>query len=308
MHAGLLLVYVVLILSVGRSSSSFRGQNCTEPTKEHEKHNQIKPSKVLPKQFAIQLVEELWILEQRSLNQTKECKLNFQEQWNKSDPKNDQSPGPLFRNFDEAALVNKMDILQSYIHLLRIYKELELKAIASKKSMEYHQEVKEFFYQLRRTDIWQEAAHSIANYDQRYKCGDFPHLFMDRLWFRLERYQSGLENTFVGHMQHDDLPNNWIQLGCLEARKKLNYLGYITKLCGDPPLLATVVFDIVDETPVPCNTTILIGTSPQFELAMYTILYLTGDQEMTVQLGSCRVTASCELSSNGIYIKRCFVK
>ncbi|KAF0690647.1 Aste57867_17953 [Aphanomyces stellatus] len=129
---------------------------------------------------------------------------------------------------------------------------------------------------------------------------------MHDIWFGLYRREvandsSGFEHVFIGEVKDGQVSgfHNWIQMYMEEKAGRLDYLGYIKpKQRGRSTLepdeheqLVTIQFAWEKETK-PISTS-LIGVSPEFEMALYTMCFLNGQEENEVQLGPYRVIVKC---------------
>ncbi|XP_074640163.1 poly(U)-specific endoribonuclease-B-like [Tubulanus polymorphus] len=109
--------------------------------------------------------------------------------------------------------------------------------------------------------------------------------FVYDIWFKTyrrthgnrSRDSSGFEHVFVGEMKGDEDIlglHNWIQVYLQERKGLINYRGYYkwgTEDSDDPRLVA-VNFSLGDaEKPIGSS---FMGTSPELEMAFYTICYL----------------------------------
>jgi poly(U)-specific endoribonuclease len=127
---------------------------------------------------------------------------------------------------------------------------------------------------------------------------------LDDLWFKLYRREgandsSGFEHVFVGEDRDGKVMgmHNWIQLYVEERRGNLDYRGYIFPRKRTTPgpdsheQLLTMQFAWVgDLKPV---STSFIGVSPEFELALYTLCFLCGQEKNRVQLGGHDAQVTC---------------
>ncbi|KAF0761003.1 hypothetical protein AaE_003484 [Aphanomyces astaci] len=126
------------------------------------------------------------------------------------------------------------------------------------------------------------------------------------IWFGLYRREvandsSGFEHVFIGEVKEGKVSgfHNWIQMYLEEKAGRLDYLGYIKpKQRGRSTLdpdeyeqLVTIQFAWENETK-PVSTS-LIGVSPEFEVALYTLCFLNGDEANEVQLGPYRAIVKC---------------
>lgn len=129
------------------------------------------------------------------------------------------------------------------------------------------------------------------------------------LWFMLIRRTKGdrdfdsssFEHVFVGEHRNNEFIglHNWIQIYLLEKAGKIDYHGYFRRetIKDDefPRLLAlqfTYRGDDGGEKEKPMCSTFL-GTSPEFEIAAYTICFFTKQGITDVQLQEYEVEVAC---------------
>lgn len=116
-----------------------------------------------------------------------------------------------------------------------------------------------------------------------------------KLWFKLYRRTKGdrdldsssFEHVFVGEAKEGKIVglHNWLQFYLEEKAGRIDYHGYFgfkTDTNDESFRLLTLQFEMVgdeDEDPdvggIKKMSSIFLGTSPEFELAAYTVLYLT---------------------------------
>jgi poly(U)-specific endoribonuclease len=132
---------------------------------------------------------------------------------------------------------------------------------------------------------------------------------LNKLWFNLFRRSgkndsSGFEHVFVGEMKQDKISgmHNWIQVYQEEQNDRFDYKGYIRPRGGgnadtDEHLL-TIRFDWNDVMkPVSSS---LIGTTPEFELALFSLCYFaSSNPKTTVQFGDEKAKVVCYKNGHG---------
>ncbi|XXG77966.1 hypothetical protein AAC387_Pa08g2010 [Persea americana] len=139
---------------------------------------------------------------------------------------------------------------------------------------------------------------------QRYE--DFKRMMTD-LWFELygrggsSSSSSAFEHVFVGEIkqrgEHEVSGfHNWIQFYLEEAKGRVDYQGYIfPRRRGQNPdsesQLLTVQFEWNGVLKSLSST--LIGVSPEFEIALYTLCFYLGEEDNHIQLGPYPVNIKC---------------
>ncbi|KAJ8736209.1 hypothetical protein PYW08_006865 [Mythimna loreyi] len=118
--------------------------------------------------------------------------------------------------------------------------------------------------------------------------------FLKQLWFGLysrgkgKISSSGFEHVFVSELKNGDVSglHNWIYFSREEAANRINYLGYLKyEELGDKGAVLKLHFNQqgVDK---PVNS-IFIGTSPELEMALYTLCFVTrADNDCKLKLAN----------------------
>ena len=106
---------------------------------------------------------------------------------------------------------------------------------------------------------------------------------------------SGFEHVFVGEIRKNKVIgfHNWIQLYRQEQAGNVDYRGTVGKQSNDTILTYNLKW-MGSEKPIGSS---LIGVSPEFELALYTLLFLVGkkDNAVLVDLGHGGVKGETKL-------------
>ncbi|XP_043690873.1 poly(U)-specific endoribonuclease-B-like [Telopea speciosissima] len=135
---------------------------------------------------------------------------------------------------------------------------------------------------------------------------DFKSMLTD-LWFELygrggtSGSSSAFEHVFVGEIkkqgEHEVSGfHNWIQFYLEEAKGRVDYQGYIfPRRRGQIPdsetQLLTVQFEWNGVLKSVSST--LVGVSPEFEIALYTLCFYMGGEDNHIQLGPYPVNIKC---------------
>mmetsp|Transcript_61511 Transcript_61511/g.109642 ORF Transcript_61511/g.109642 Transcript_61511/m.109642 type:complete len:420 (-) Transcript_61511:22-1281(-) len=135
------------------------------------------------------------------------------------------------------------------------------------------------------------------------------------LWFDMYGRQGrkdscGFEHVFCGEEKKGAITgfHNWVKFALEEQAGRMDYRGFIYSRrrgqqseTDDPtPNLITIKFawqDDEDEDdadiPVKTMSSIFIGVSPEFEMALYTLCFLAGGTDNMVHVGEYRVNVKC---------------
>ncbi|XP_078445764.1 uncharacterized protein LOC144714848 [Wolffia australiana] len=112
---------------------------------------------------------------------------------------------------------------------------------------------------------------------------------------------SAFEHVFVGEIKEQSEAqvsgfHNWIQFYLEEAKGRVNYHGYIfprnrCEVPDEESKLLTIQFEWNGVLKAVSST--LVGVSPEFELALYTLCFFLGGEDNHVNLGPHDVNVKC---------------
>ncbi|XP_038996257.1 poly(U)-specific endoribonuclease-B-like isoform X2 [Hibiscus syriacus] len=130
---------------------------------------------------------------------------------------------------------------------------------------------------------------------------------LTKLWFDLygrggtSGSSSAFEHVFVGEIKQrgeEEVTgfHNWLQFYLEEAKGRVDYQGYILpRRRGETPdsetQLLTIQFEWNGVRKAVSST--MVGVSPEFELALYTLCFFVGGEDNYVQLGPYSVNIKC---------------
>eukprot|EP00180_Rhodochaete_pulchella_P001294 Plantae.Rhodophyta-Rhodochaete_pulchella.ctg2103.p1 GENE.Plantae.Rhodophyta-Rhodochaete_pulchella.ctg2103~~Plantae.Rhodophyta-Rhodochaete_pulchella.ctg2103.p1 ORF type:complete len:374 (+),score=76.80 Plantae.Rhodophyta-Rhodochaete_pulchella.ctg2103:526-1647(+) len=240
--------------------------------------------------------EQLWELDINRLEPQLDYSINLQE---RSERDEDTAPGPLFRYVDKHVF-NKPTYL-AFHYLLDNY-ERET-GVSENTNEEEKQENWDFLNAVMATPCMQycfryASARGVlkdADDEQGFKS------FLYRLWFYLYRREtsrdsSGFEHVFVGEERNGKIIgfHNWIQIMIEEHRQKLDYKGYLHRSGPEPDAMTQILsVQFAWEGDLKPVSTCFIGVSPEFELALYTLCFLCGEEENRIKVGPYECTIKC---------------
>lgn len=132
-------------------------------------------------------------------------------------------------------------------------------------------------------------------------------IMLTHLWFDLysrggtSGSSSAFEHVFVGEIKERGEKevsgfHNWLQFYLEEAKGNVDYQGYIfPRRRGEIPDSDTQLLTIQFEWNgvLKSVSSSLIGVSPEFELAIYTLCYFVGGEENHVEIGPYPVNIKC---------------
>jgi poly(U)-specific endoribonuclease len=142
--------------------------------------------------------------------------------------------------------------------------------------------------------------------------GQFKQLLYS-IWFKLYRRtcedsssnSSGFEHVFVGETRAHDVTgfHNWIQFYLQEKTGNIDYRGYFRRGTSEEmeksPRLMTLQFMWNKGSGKPIGSS-FIGTSPEFEVALFTTVFLMHVQKVRVQIKKYDVELVCHPHGDGI--------
>jgi poly(U)-specific endoribonuclease len=239
----------------------------------------------------------LWTLDINRLTPNVEYDIDLQ-QGKSFHQAGDAASDPLFARVDEAVL-NERSTFSTFIALLDNFTASAGQAEVV--TAEERREVSTFLHAIMHTPVMQYC-HQYCLATGKTTAAD-PEGFialLNQLWFELYSRQggkldsSGFEHVFVGEIKNNEVTgmHNWIRIYMEEKKHALDYRGYIKPRYRGLPVdspddqqqLVTMQFswrNVLKKV-----STSLIGSSPEFEIALYTMIFLTQPEGKTpVQLG-----------------------
>ncbi|XP_011306209.1 poly(U)-specific endoribonuclease homolog [Fopius arisanus] len=235
------------------------------------------------------LSEALWIKDNN--NAWKHIKVNLQRQTSSSSTR-DEAPEPLLTVDRQAFQISTIE------KVLTIYDNYKLEAreneyISPAQRNEESLLVDTFLS----TNVMSAAMRFLA--DKGYIRKDY-YDYKDtlrRMWFNLYSRgdgkigSSGFEHVFLTELKLGSEVSglhNWIYFNAEETKGRADYLGYIKKIdLGDKAAILKfhAKFSNIDKA----VTTMFIGTSPELEMALYTVcFFVRSDQSCPVSLGGTK--------------------
>eukprot|EP00057_Strongylocentrotus_purpuratus_P032820 XP_788965.1 PREDICTED: poly(U)-specific endoribonuclease-A [Strongylocentrotus purpuratus] len=238
-----------------------------------------------------EICNKLWNLDENRLEPDKDYKMNLQRYThyhNKGEV--DQAKDPLFTFVTEEAL--QKPTFKAFVALLDNYATET--GVAEEVTAQEIKENQMFIDRIMETEVMRYAHKQLSEKGKvPPDVRGFKHSLYD-LWFKLYRRtrgmergeadSSGFEHVFVGETKGgtDVIGfHNWIQFYLQEKRGHVDYKGWIPprtrgkkRVADNTSQLVTLQFKWKD-TVKPLGSS-FIGTSPEFEIALYTILYHLG--------------------------------
>ncbi|CAH8645806.1 unnamed protein product [Dicrocoelium dendriticum] len=219
----------------------------------------------------------------------------------------DMAPGPLFQLWTSPfsnTIPAFMDLLDNYHWSVGIKEQMSSKE---------QKEVETFLSELMKTETMKQTFAFLRNKGLNVRTEEDFKQMLKSIWFTLYSRKrvndsSAFEHVFVGEKRGREISglHNWIRFAQMEKAGMLDYRGFFTTNCGNPPLLVTISF-VTHDGAVKSKGSLLIGTSPEFEFALYTTVFTGGRSTVTVKLDSCRITVRCYSLHKTDTMGTCFI-
>jgi poly(U)-specific endoribonuclease len=241
-------------------------------------------------------LQQLWDCDSNRLVSGKDFQLNVQK-GKKPFWKEDSAHDPLFTYVDEqvwerptfAAFVALLDNYTADTGVLEHVSDSERSEVQEFLNVIMDTEPMKFCHEYCREKTPSEVPESKEGFIK----------LLQSIWFELYRRErggredsSGFEHVFVGEVKDGDVSgfHNWIQFYLEEKKGNLDYRGYIKPRGSndeehdDDDYLLT--FQFAWKGVEKFVGTSFVGVSPEFEMALYTICFLTGSEENRVELNT----------------------
>jgi len=241
--------------------------------------------------------QHLWDLDVNRATANRDYKISVQG-GKKPYQKQDEAADPLF-NYVDTGLLFRRPTYRSFIALLDNYSAQT--GVSEKVTAHERQENWAFINAIMQTGPMQFChQYCRANKPREVPAdvGEFKKL-LNRLWFDLYYRErggrpdsSGFEHVFVGEIRDDKVSgfHNWIRFYMEEKKGNVDYKGYIkprsrnnARTNGDDNILTLQFTWNGYEKFV---GTSFIGVSPEFEMALYTMCFLVGEDVNFVELST----------------------
>lgn len=223
------------------------------------------------------VVNELYTLDENCAVYEEDYTIDLQGSSRQDD---DNAKRPFFDHFAEENLFSK-DTYRTFIALLDNY----ISGTGSQEEVT-PEEVREnidFINAVCETPLMNRAFEALV--EAEYFAGEYNDFkrMLYAIWFKMygrsyDTNRKGIEDscafehTFVGETRGKPIGfHNWLRFYLLEKNGRLDYRGHIRR--ANRSLMVQVRFNMNDEDKV---SSLFIGTSPEFELALYTITALLG--------------------------------
>ncbi|MFS7924081.1 putative endoU ribonuclease, endoribonuclease EndoU, poly(U)-specific endoribonuclease [Helianthus anomalus] len=281
--------------------------NFKRPASEQEYSNEVEDNSQLePTQTELndlgKACNKLWELDYNRITPGKDYEIDCGE-GKKSYQKQDMAEGSLFTWLSEDVLTKPT--ISRFCSLLDNYNPHE--GYKEQVTSQEKQEQAAFIEEICRT--------APIKYLYKYLCakgvvsGDYQEFkrLLTSLWFDLygrggtSSCSSAFEHVFVGEIKNRGEQSvsgfhNWLQFYMEEAKGRVDYQGYIfPRRRGETPDSETQVLTLQFEWKgvLKSVSSTMIGVSPEFEIALYTLCFYMGGEDNYVELGPYYVNIKC---------------
>lgn len=170
----------------------------------------------------------------------------------------------------------------------------------------HSEEIWNFLNEIMRTDVMQFAHKFLI--EQKLVSPNVSQFLakLYELWFNFDRVQnlwlmgsklqkfSSFERIFVGEYSQYGISglHNWIRFYLLEKYDIVKYRGIGQEICSKNPMFLTISYEIPQLKLIKRRSPLLIGTSPEFELAAYTTVFLMNTKGRLITK-NCQIEFKC---------------
>ncbi|KAH9277858.1 Poly(U)-specific endoribonuclease [Echinococcus granulosus] len=227
-------------------------------------------------QELINLASRIWDADPHRLQVGKDLKLDWQGIVGEKDAGRDVAPKPLFSVNTQRFKNNP--VVDSFIALLDNYEHRI--GFSEVETLEEKAEIQRFLDAVLRTPTMRSFHTYLWNLKLASpKLSEFKKELHD-IWFKpYKRVRSGdsspFEHVFVGETKQKNVigMHNWITFYLNEKEGIIDYYGYGRPKSEDPDFKRTLRFGMYDTFEKP-HSTILFGSSVEFEFGLYTTVFL----------------------------------
>ncbi|KAL3307884.1 hypothetical protein Ciccas_013592 [Cichlidogyrus casuarinus] len=259
------------------------------------------------------IFEELWALDENRAEPNTDWRVNVQGSLNGKAENLDVATSSFFTFVNEKKLT-----LPTYTAFIRLLDNYDKEVGSNEKETdEEKKEIANFIDAISKTKVMKKAHEYLVSKGLADKSMANFMTQLSNLWFSFynrnsQSDSSGFEHVFVGETKRGEILglHNWIQFYLEEKAGRLDYAGYHKSSCYKEPRLFTIGLKWTGGNSKHYSS-ILVGPSPEFEMAMYTVAFLTSKNkfgrgnwnDLPVQVGPCFMRIQCYdmLSSGLIY-------
>ncbi|KAK5968711.1 G protein-coupled receptor [Trichostrongylus colubriformis] len=231
--------------------------------------------------------------------------LNYQNMASSKNFSHDNAKQPLFTSVDNQAISGAT--YKAYNNLISFYNQPDVD-IPEVVTTDWESTIDTFLDAVMSTAVMQSTQQFLTKQGTISDGVSFKAL-LHSLWFTQYARNaavgsSGFESVFSGEIEGGDVIrfNNWFRFYEQETTGQVNYHGWFTKEAG---VLLSLQFSWREWKAM--QTAMLLNTSPEFEMAVYTICALNGGQcEMTINNQPVTIFASTLKEDGVTVIDQCY--
>ncbi|KAJ3414092.1 hypothetical protein HDV05_007126 [Chytridiales sp. JEL 0842] len=269
-----------------------------------------------------QALEKLWELDVNRLTPGKDFTLNLQR-YTRVTGATDEARDPLFKQVDHSIFKTQPTFASFYALLdnYHAHNGTEESVSASEKAEE-----RKFIEEVCKTPVMIYAHKYLASKNLASPDMEGFKKELQKMWFELykrtvQNDSSPFEHTFVGEIKNNAVIgfHNWIMLAIEEKRGEADYRGYILprsrrgnhgdQASGSEHVLSIQLSWKGEVKPV---SSFVIGTSPEYELALYTMSFLLGQEGQAIHLSidetPCKVVVHKFNARGGVKIGSAYIE
>lgn len=269
---------------------------CFRPKPLHLKPSEQQPAGVVDvsNMTLNEAVQHLWNLDDNRLDPKRDYTINVQE-GKKPYWKEDVATDPLF-SYVNPSILQQRPTYRTFVALLDNYTPHTGQQEEVTRAEE--DEIKAFLHAVMQTKPMQFCHHYCHKKKDSIPSDTAGFVrWLHQVWFELYRRERGqdscgFEHVFVGEIKNGQVSgfHNWIQFYLQERKGTLDYRGYIKPRSSsssdsdDGDHLLTLQFNWHGVMKQVGSS--FIGVSPEFEMALYTMCFATGESVNPVQLST----------------------
>jgi len=247
-----------------------------------------------------QIMQTIWNVDVNRLDIGTDISINLQTHTDLYDTR-DRASGRLFTSVPD---LSRKSTYKKFIALLNNYEHPIDQTDRASNAEETEQMT--LLNSIQGTQVWQRTRSFLKTEGYISSSGIELTRLLQGIWF--EEYSrssgvtgsSGFEHVFVGETKDtDELSglHNWVALYQLEQSGEANYKGYLRTDVQNSIYELKIQFGSATKL----GNTMFVGTSPEYEMAMYTICFLARpNAECTFDLNGNSVTIQTYKSYNGV--------
>ncbi|KAI9143793.1 Endoribonuclease XendoU [Paraphysoderma sedebokerense] len=239
-------------------------------------------------------VERLWQLDENKFEPEQDYKINLQN-YKRVHAQHDAAQQPLFTTVSKQKFFSLPTYSTFYSLLDNYVMETGVKEHVDFKE---HHENRAFIREIVKTRVMryvEEYAKSKGWVKLTPGNDEAWMKFLEDIWFKCYRREShgdssAFEHVFVGESRDGQIIgfHNWITVFLAEFKKHLDYKGYIPPRSRNnmepSPITRLITIQFTYNNILKPISSMMVGVSPEFEVALFTLIYLSGMEKVNCVL------------------------